>query len=134
MDQTSRTELGNKLVWHSKGPIETAFKYNRYVLNGKLFCTVVQDEGKTTQNIGVCMPTVDGDTYYGMLTQIIEVEYYDITRYVIFKCDWADIRKDRGWSEDECGITTKKLTIGRVSTVLVTVDTRPDSHVSGGSE
>jgi hypothetical protein len=76
MDQTRITELGDKLVWHSKGPIETAFKYNRYVVNGKLFRTVAQDEGKTTQNSGVCVPTVDGDTYYGKLTRIIEVEYY----------------------------------------------------------
>jgi len=56
---------------------------------------------KTTQNSGVCVPTVDDDTYYGKLTRIIEVEYYDTTRYMLFKCDWADIRKDRGWSEDE---------------------------------
>jgi hypothetical protein len=24
---------------------------------------------------------------------------------VLFKCDWADIRNDRGWLEDEYGIT-----------------------------
>jgi hypothetical protein len=109
MDQTCRTQLGDKLVWHSKGPIETAFKYNQYVVNGKLFRTVAKDEEKITQNSGVCVPTVDGDTYYGKLTQIIEVECYDTTRYVLFKCDWANIRKDRGWSEDEYGITLVNL-------------------------
>jgi hypothetical protein len=66
------------------------------VVNGKLFRTVAQDKGKTTQNSGMCVPTVDDNTYYGKLTRIIEVEYYDTTRYVLFKCDWADIRKDRG--------------------------------------
>jgi hypothetical protein len=75
------------------------------VVNGKLFRTVAQDEGKTTQNSDVRVSTVDGDTYYGKLTQIIEVKYYDTTRYVLFKCDWANIRKDRKWSEDEYGIT-----------------------------
>jgi len=75
------------------------------VVNGYLFRTVAQDEGKKTQNSIVCVSTVDDDTYYGKLTRIIEVEYYDTTRYVLFKCDWADIRKDRGWSEDEYGIT-----------------------------
>jgi hypothetical protein len=71
MDQTRRTELEDKLVsvvWHSKRPIETAFEYNRYVVSSKLFRTVAQNEGKTTQNSGVCVPTVDGDTYYGKLT------------------------------------------------------------------
>jgi len=84
MNQTHRTELGDKLVWHSKGPIEMSFEYNRYVVNGKLFRTVAKDEGKTTQNSGVCVRTVDA--YYGKLTRIIEVEYYDTTRYVLFKC------------------------------------------------
>jgi len=57
MNQTRRTELGDKLVWHSKGPVETALKYNRYVVNDKLFCTLAQDEGKITQNNSVCAPT-----------------------------------------------------------------------------
>jgi hypothetical protein len=51
------------------------------------------------------VPTVDGDTYYGNLTRIIEVEYCDTTRYVLFKCDWADIRKVTGCSKDDYGIT-----------------------------
>jgi len=68
MDQTRKTELGDKLVWHSKGPLEIALEYNRYVVNSNLFRTVAQDEGETTQNSGVCVPTVDDDTYYGKLT------------------------------------------------------------------
>jgi hypothetical protein len=104
-DQTRWIELGDKLVWHAKGLVKTTLKYNLFVVNGKLFHTVAQDEGKTTKNNGVCVPTVDGNTYYRKLTRIIEVEYYDTTRYELFKCDWADIRKDRGWSEDEYGIT-----------------------------
>lgn len=48
MDQTHKTELGDKLVWHSKGPVEMALEYNRYVVNDKLFQTMAQDEGKTT--------------------------------------------------------------------------------------
>ena len=91
-----RNELGEKLVWHSKGPVQTAFEYNRYVVNGNLFQTLSHDEGKTTQNSGVCVPTVDGETYYGKLTQIFEVEYYDMTRSVLFKCNWVDITRDRG--------------------------------------
>jgi len=27
------------------------------------------------QNSGVCVPTIDGETYYGKLTDIVEVEY-----------------------------------------------------------
>jgi hypothetical protein len=87
MDSKCRTELGVKLACHSKGPIQNALEYNRSVVNGSLFHTLAHDEGKKTQNSGVCISTIDGDTYYGKLTRIIEVEYYDTTKYVLFKCD-----------------------------------------------
>jgi hypothetical protein len=44
---------------------ETAIKYNRYVVNGKLFRTLAHDVGRRTQNKGVCVTTVKGETYYG---------------------------------------------------------------------
>ncbi len=43
-------------------------------------------------------------TYYEKLTDIIEVEYYDRTKYVMFKCDWADTTRDRGYKVDEYGM------------------------------
>jgi hypothetical protein len=59
------------------------------------------DKGKKTQNNGVAI--VDGPTYYEKLTSIIDVNYYNGTRYVLFKCDWMDIKKDRRYKEDEYG-------------------------------
>jgi hypothetical protein len=79
--------MGEKLVMHCKGPKETTVKYNGYVVNGKLFCTFAIDIGKRNHNCGVCVLTIDSKTYYEKLTQIIEVEYYDRTKYVMFKCD-----------------------------------------------
>ncbi len=76
-------EMGDKLVIHCRGPKEIASRFNRYVVNGKMFRTVAHDVGKRTQNSGVCVPTVDGLTYYGKLMDIIEVEYYDRTKYVM---------------------------------------------------
>jgi hypothetical protein len=80
-------ELGEKLVMHCKGPKVSAVRYNRYVINGKLFRTIAYNVGRRSQNNDVCVPTVDGETYYGKLTQIIEVEYCDRTKYILFKCD-----------------------------------------------
>ena len=54
------------------------------------------------------MPTVDGKPYYEKLTQIIEVEY-DRTKYVLFKCDWADNTRDREWKLDEHGLMLVKF-------------------------
>jgi hypothetical protein len=96
--------MTEKLVMHCRGPKEIAVTYNRYVVNGKLFRTVTHDSGKRTQNSGVCVPTGDGLTSYRKLTDIIEVEYYDRTKYVMFNCGWVDTTRDRGYKVDECGM------------------------------
>jgi hypothetical protein len=72
---------------HCRGTMVSVIHYNRYVVNNKLFRTIAHDVGKKFQNRGVCMPIVDRKIYYEKLTQITEVEYYDMTKYVLFKCD-----------------------------------------------
>jgi hypothetical protein len=104
LDDQCRTKMTKKLVMYCRGPNETTVRYNMYVVNGKLFRTVAQDAGKRTQNSGLCVPTVDGLTYCEKLTDIIEVEYYDRTKYVMFKCDWAGTTRDRGYKVDEYGM------------------------------
>jgi hypothetical protein len=98
-------EMGEKLVMHCRRSMVLAVQYNRYVVNGELFRTIAYDVGKRSQNSGVYVPTVDGGTYYGKLTQIIEVEYYDWTKYVLFKRDWADNTRGRGYKLDKHGLT-----------------------------
>jgi hypothetical protein len=83
---------------------ETAVKYNRYVVNGKLFRMLTYDVGRRTQNSSICVPTVDGKTYYRKLTDIVEVEYYDRTKYILFKYDWADPTRDKGFRIDDYGL------------------------------
>jgi hypothetical protein len=102
--------LGQKLVMRSRGLKETAVKYNRYVVNGKLFRTLAHDVGRRTQNSGVCVPTVECETYYGQLTDVVEVEYYDRTTYVLFKCNWADPTMDRGFRVDDYGLAFVNFT------------------------
>ena len=94
-------EMGEKLVMHSRGSKVSAIQYNRYVVNGKLFCTIANNVGKRSQNSGVCVPTVDGEMYYEKLTQIVEVEYYDRKKYVLFKYDWVDSTRDHGYTVDK---------------------------------
>jgi hypothetical protein len=105
LDDRQRMALGEKLVMHCRGPMVSAIEYNRYVVNGKLFRTIAYDVRRRSQNSGVCVTTVDDETYYGKLTKIIEVEYYDRTKYVLFKCDWADNTRGRGYKLDKYGLT-----------------------------
>jgi hypothetical protein len=104
-DDRQRMALGEKLVLHCRGPMVSAIEYNRYVVNGKLFRTIAYDVRRRSQNSGICVPIVDDETYYGKLTKIIEVEYYDRTKYVLFKCDWADNTRGRGYKLDKYGLT-----------------------------
>ncbi|GLT52874.1 hypothetical protein SLA2020_261860 [Shorea laevis] len=67
------------------------------------------DEGKTTQNSEVCVPTIDVHIYFGKLTRIIKVEYYGGTRYVLFKCKWVDIKLYKGYKQDEYGFNFVNL-------------------------
>jgi hypothetical protein len=96
--------VNEKLVTHCRGPKEIVVRYNKYAVNDKLFRIVAHDAGKMTQNNGMCVLIVDGLTYYGKLMDIIEVEYYDRTKYVMFKCDWTDTTRDKGYKVDEYGM------------------------------
>jgi hypothetical protein len=98
-------ELGEKPIMHCRGPNVSVVQYNRYVVNEKMFCTIAYDVGRKSKNSGVCVPTVDDEMYYGKLTQIIEVEYYDRTKYVLFKCDWTDNTRGREYKLDKHSLT-----------------------------
>ena len=47
--------------------------------------------------------------YYGVLYDIIELNYFDKLRYVLFKCNWADINSSRGYKIDEYGFVLVNL-------------------------
>ena len=85
--------LLRSLAW---GPIRNVTKWPSYVINGYKFVTKSQNEGMSTTNYGVCVRGGQYDAqendYYGMLTDIVEVEYTDmpIKKLVLFKCDWFD--------------------------------------------
>jgi hypothetical protein len=102
MDDVCRNELDGKIASHSIGPIRVAQEFKRYVVNGLMFRIKDYEKGNPTQNNGVCV-FEDDATYYGQLTRITEVQYYDGSRYVLFKCDWANIASGMGYKTDEFG-------------------------------
>ncbi|CAL9234079.1 unnamed protein product [Arabidopsis halleri] len=41
--------------------------------------------------------------YYGQIVEIIQLNYYEKFRVVLFKCKWADTRDNRGFKRDFLG-------------------------------
>ena len=88
------------------GPNRYARSHPGYFVNGYKFHTVTHGAGRVTHNSGVvvrgtCYSDSDESDYYGMLDDVLEVEYYGAGRCVavLFKCTWFDtpsgVRIDR---------------------------------------
>ena len=67
------------------------------------FYTKDYEAPRKTQNNGACIVTEDGATYYGVLIDIIELNYSDKYQYVLFKYQWVDVISGRGCKKDEFG-------------------------------
>ncbi|KAF7821571.1 uncharacterized protein G2W53_027026 [Senna tora] len=93
----------------SRGPNIVSKKFSRYVINGYRFHTRMHDGRCTTQNSGVTVEAItrsfaiskdersrkDSLTDYGAITDIIELNYYELCKYVLFKCDWFEVKEDK---------------------------------------
>ncbi|KAF9608948.1 hypothetical protein IFM89_012116 [Coptis chinensis] len=92
-----REQLQNEEVSPSRdffdGPNFQTILYNTYQANGYVFSTAEWDTNKTTQNSGIKMNVMtnfcasakdkklvsDDTTYYGLIRQILELDYFDFT-------------------------------------------------------
>ncbi|WJZ96904.1 hypothetical protein VitviT2T_015549 [Vitis vinifera] len=104
----------------SRGPSTSVICYRGYIINGFRFHTREREKGKKTQNSGVVVtaevssfasardknPIPGHVSYYGVLTDVIELHYLGGNRVILFKCDWWDvINSGRGIKKDEYGFT-----------------------------
>ena len=69
------------------------------------FRTKDSEATRKTQNSGVCVVPEGGVAYYGILIDIIEVNYSDKYRYILFKCQWVDFISGKGCKKDEFGFS-----------------------------
>ncbi|MCL7038617.1 hypothetical protein MKW94_024680 [Papaver nudicaule] len=76
------------------GPDSRVKSYSGCVVNGVRFFTKSRDDIRTTQNIGL---VVDGEhegkpiSFYGILSDIIELQYLFPYKVTLFKCEWFDL-------------------------------------------
>ncbi|KAK5793237.1 hypothetical protein PVK06_034377 [Gossypium arboreum] len=99
--------------------VEPLCKYSAFLINGYRFHTKYRERMRRTQNCGVVVNSsitsyarakdsnpIEGNMeYYGLLTDIIELDYYGRWKVVLFRCDWADVNTARGIKKDQFGFT-----------------------------
>lgn len=86
----------------ASGPTEIVKHYKGFIINGFRFHTKHLERKRKTQNSGVMLeamtnsfsstrdsnPIMGDVTYYGVLNEIIELEYASDKNVVLFNCDW----------------------------------------------
>lgn len=90
------------------------------MINGYRFHVKDREINRRTQNSGIALTAkissyasardqnpISGDvTYYGIITDIIELNYYEQFKVVLFKCDWVDVHsRGKGMKKDDYGFT-----------------------------
>ncbi|KAK5771366.1 hypothetical protein PVK06_047568 [Gossypium arboreum] len=111
--------VNDEVKWLSQGPNRVVKRYSGFIMNGFRFHTKYRERLRRTQNCGVVVNSlitsyasardsnpVEGNVeYYGLLTDIIELDYYGKWKVVLFRCDWADANTVRGIKNDQFGFT-----------------------------
>ena len=75
MDASEKKKLSDKVIWLARYPDNEAKQFKHYVINGLKFRIKDSKATRKTQNSGVCVVTEGGTTYYGVLIDIIKLNY-----------------------------------------------------------
>ncbi|KAL3615942.1 hypothetical protein CASFOL_040236 [Castilleja foliolosa] len=73
-------------------------KFSGCIVNGVRFLTKDRDSRRKTQNSGVVVDANHGDNmiaFYGVLDDIIQLDYVRDKRVILFKCDWFDLGRKK---------------------------------------
>ncbi|KDO41522.1 hypothetical protein CISIN_1g037486mg [Citrus sinensis] len=107
----------------AQGPNKMISRFKKYMINGFRFRIKEVDLKTKTQNSGVVViaktssfasvkdknPILGDVSYFGRLTDVIELDYYGGRKVTLFKCDWVDVNSSRGIKKDELGFTLVNL-------------------------
>ncbi|KAG8493359.1 hypothetical protein CXB51_010946 [Gossypium anomalum] len=108
----------DEVKWLSQGPNRVIKRYSAFLINGYKFQTKYRERMRRTQNCGIVVNSsitsyasarddnpIEGNVeYYGLLMDIIELDYYGRWKVVLFRCDWADVNTTRR-KKDQFGFT-----------------------------
>ncbi|WMV49463.1 hypothetical protein MTR67_042848 [Solanum verrucosum] len=114
------SNISNDIKALAQGPCYFARRFKAFHMNnGYRFRTKQYEEFMQSQNSGVLVvlmtesyasttdsaPKSGNITYYDTLNDIVELNYYEKFKVVLFKCDWVDVTQGRGVMKDDLGFT-----------------------------
>ena len=105
-----RTSLTGTIITLSKRPYPLVNQLKHYVINGLKFRSSNVETNRKTQNSGVSVVTEGGNTFDGVLTDIIELNYFGNIKHVLFKCTWVDDQNRKGYKTNEFGFPMVNFT------------------------
>ncbi|KAL3358884.1 hypothetical protein AABB24_015793 [Solanum stoloniferum] len=93
-----------KLYPLAMGPDVRGRRYPGCIINGVRYHIQSRDELRKSQNSGIVVEGYHENEvidFYGIIVDIIELEYIEGNRVVLFKCKWFDLRKKTGMQKDK---------------------------------
>ena len=94
----------------SSSPNNVVRRFNGYIIGGVRFHTKERESKRKTQNSGVIVTSKTSDSedniiYYGVIKEMIELNYFEHYKIVLFKCDWFDTKQGMGVKKYALGFT-----------------------------
>ncbi|KAK4423050.1 hypothetical protein Salat_1887600, partial [Sesamum alatum] len=117
LGRATESDVSVELMALADGPIPHAKRYNSCIFGGCRYRVKSKDIDKKTQCSGVVVnadtmsfasakdlnPLTGTVSYYGVLKDILEIQYLKDTRFLMFECDWVD--NEKGLKQDEFKFT-----------------------------
>ncbi|XP_047265623.1 uncharacterized protein LOC107862623 isoform X1 [Capsicum annuum] len=91
----------------SRGPTKYSTHCNGYIVNGYRFHVEDYDRSLRTQNCVIVVASKNDEDnemfdYYGVLTDVMELQFVPDRRVILFRCNWFDMHvKIKGIKRDE---------------------------------
>jgi len=94
MRMKGNSQVSCKLYSLARGPFDGVQRFKGYEINDFRFHTKQLEGNRVKQNSCVLVRGImngQNINYYGTLTEIVELQYLEGKRIVLFKCDWLDV-------------------------------------------
>ena len=91
-DERNNGDIGmtDELFALANGCMPTVCSHTGCVVNGVKFVVHSRDACRKTQNSGVYVPSSEGEPFYGVLQDVISLQYINGCSVVLFQCKWFD--------------------------------------------